>query len=100
MSALKELSDKLSEVYDLELQEELTEIFGSVVEEYEEMNDAYKREVTQSEALKKYSSVGKKMYHEKCEELGEVEREKKQAEYDRDYYEKYSRELLREINRE
>ena len=100
MSALKELSDKLSEVYDLELVEELTEIFGSVVEEYEEMVDAYKREVTKSEALGEYSSVGKKMYHEKCEELGEVEREKKQAEYDRDYYEKYSRELLREINRE
>ena len=77
MSALKELSDKLSEVYDLELVEELTEIFGGVVEEYEEMVDAYKREVTKSEALEKYSGVGKEMYREKCEELGEVERERK-----------------------
>ena len=69
MSALEELSNKISEVYDLELVEELTEIFGSVVEEYEEMVDAYKQEVTKSEALEKYSGVGKEMYREKCEEL-------------------------------
>ena len=94
MSALEELSDKLNEVYDLELVEELTKIFNNVVD------DAYKREVTKSEALEKYSGVGEEMYRKKCEELGGVEREKEQAEYDRDYYEKYSRELLREINRE
>ena len=99
MSALEELSDKLSEVYDLELVEELTKIFNNVVDAYKELDDAYRRETVKSEALEKYSGVGKEMYREKCEELGEVEREKKQAEYDRDYYEKYSRELLCEINR-
>ena len=48
---------------------------------------------------KEYSNVGQKMYHEKCDELDKVLEEKERVEYDRDYYEKYSKELLGEINR-
>ena len=70
MSALEELSDKLNEVYDLELIEGLTKIFNNVVVAYKELDD-------------KVRSSGKVLgCREKCDELGEVEKEKEQAEYE------------------
>ena len=97
---LERLSDKITEVYDLELQEELTEIFNDIVSKYKELTDACETETIRLKIWKEYSDVGKKMYHEKCDELDKVLKDKERAEYDRDYYEKYSKELLREINRE
>ena len=80
--------------------EEAASVFGVVVDAYKELADAYVTETIRLKVWKEYSDVGKKMYHEKCDELDKVLEEKERAEYDRDYYEKYSRELLREINRE
>ena len=100
MSTLERLSDKISEVYDLELQEELTGIFKDVVDELWVLSAACERERIKLEALEKCSDVQHEMYCKKCDELDKVEEEKEQAEYDRDYHEKYSKELLREINRE
>ena len=99
MSVLERLSDKITEVYDLGLQGELTEIFNDIVSKYKELTDACVNETIKLKIWKEYSDVGKKMYHEKCDELDKVLEEKGRAEYDRDYYEKYSRELLCEINR-
>lgn len=99
MSVLKRLSDKISEVYDLELQEELTEIFEGVVSEYEELIDAYEKKTIRLKIWKEYSDVGQRMYHEKCDELDKVLEEKEKVEYDRDYFEKYSKELVDEINK-
>ena len=100
MSALERLSDKINGTYDLELIEEFTEIFNDVVDEYKELSDAYKRETTKLKALKNCLDVKPEAYQKKCDELDKVEEEKERAEYDRDYHEKYSKELLREINRE
>ena len=100
MSALERLSDKINGTYDLELIEEFTEIFNDVVDEYKELSDAYKRETIKLKALKNCLDVKREAYQKKCDELDKVEEEKERTEYDRDYHEKYSKELLREINRE
>ena len=100
MSALERLSDKINGTYDLGLIEEFTEIFNDVVDEYKELSDAYKRETIKLKALKNCLDVKREAYQKKCDELDKIEKEKEQAEYDRDYHEKYSKELLREINRE
>ena len=99
MSTLKKLSDKICEVYDLELAEELTEIFNDIVSEYKGFIDACNESGGKLESRRKFCDVARKMYHEKCDELDKVLEEKEQAEYDRDYYEKYSKELVDEINR-
>ena len=80
--------------------EEATNIFKVIVDAYKELADAYVTETIKLKIWKEYSDVGEKIYHEKCDELDKVLEEKGRAEYDRDYYEKYSKELLREINRE
>ena len=79
--------------------EEAANIFNVVVDAYKELADAYVTETIKLKIWKEYSDVGKKMYHEKCDELDKVLEDKEKIEYDRDYYEKYSKELLREINR-
>ena len=79
--------------------EEATNIFKVIVDAYKELADAYVNETIRLKIWKEYSDVGKKMYHEKCDELDKVLKDKERAEYDRDYYEKYSRELLCEINK-
>ena len=99
MSVLKKLSDEITEVYDLELQEELTEIFNDVVSKYKELIDACEQETNSLKVWGEHFTLGQKMYREKCDEFDKIEKEKKQVEYDRDYYEKYSKELLCEINR-
>ena len=80
--------------------EEAANIFNVIVDAYKELADAYVTETIKLKIWKEYSDVGKKMYHEKCDELDKVLKDKERAEYDRDYYEKYSKELLCEINRE
>ena len=79
--------------------EEATSIFKVIVDAYKELADAYVNETMKLKIWKEYSDVGQKMYHEKCDELDKVLEEKEKIEYDRDYYEKYSRELLCEINK-
>ena len=79
--------------------EEAANIFKVIVDAYKELADAYVNETIKLKIWKEYSDVGKKMYHEKCDELDKVLEEKEKIEYDRDYYEKYSKELLREINK-
>ena len=75
--------------------EEFTGIFNDVVDGYKELSDAYKRERVKLRALKSCLDVKREAYQRKCDELDKVEEE-----YDRDYHGKYSKELLREINRE
>ena len=79
--------------------EEAANIFNVIVDVYKELADAYVNETIRLKIWKEYSDVGQKMYHEKCDELDKVLKDKERAEYDRDYYEKYSKELLREINK-
>ena len=72
--------------------DKISEIFVKIINEYNRLIDE-KNNITIN------CDVGQKMYHEKCDELDKVLREKEQVEYDRDYYEKYSKELLCEINK-
>ena len=75
---LEELSNKFNEVYDLELNVELTNIFVNLVKRVKEDN-------------RKYFSLAKKLaeLQVRCEKL---EKEKEQAEYDKEYF----REILKE----
>ena len=91
-------ANKINEFYVFA--EEVSNIFKVVVDEYKKLADAYVNETIKLKIWKDYSDVGQKMYFEKCDELDKVLEKKEQAEYDRDYYEKYSKELLCEINRE
>ena len=91
-------TNKINEFYVFA--EEVSNIFKVVVDEYKKLADAYVNETIKLKIWKDYSDVGQKMYFEKCDELDKVLEKKEQAEYDRDYYEKYSKELLCEINRE
>ena len=85
-------TDKTNEFYVFA--EEVSNILKVVVDEYKKLADAYVNETIKLKIWKEYSDVGKKMYHEKCDELDKILEEKKQVEYDRDYYQKYSKELL------
>ena len=71
---LEELSDKFNEVYDLKLYTELTDIFVNLTDQIKEDD-------------RKYFSLVKKLtvLQVKCEKL---EKEKEQAEYDKEYFEK------------
>ena len=71
---LEELSDKFNEVYDLKLNTELTDIFVNLTDQIKEDD-------------RKYFSLVKKLtvLQVKCEKL---EKEKEQAEYDKEYFEK------------
>ena len=75
---LEELSNKFNEVYDLELNAELTDIFVNLVKQVKEDN-------------RKYFGLAKKLaeLQVRCEKL---ENEKEQAEYDKEYF----REILKE----
>ena len=75
---LEELSNKFNEVYNLELNAELTDIFVNLVKQVKEDN-------------RKYFGLAKKLakLQVRCEKL---EKEKEQAEYDKEYF----REILKE----
>ena len=75
---LEELSGKLNEVYDPELQEELTNIFVNLVREVKEDNH-------------KYFSLVRKLAELQVERE-RVEKERGQAEYDKEYFWKILRE--------
>ena len=75
---LEKLSGKLNEVYDLELQEELTNIFVNLVREVKEDNH-------------KYFSLTRKLAELQVEHE-KMGREKEQAEYDKEYFWKTLRE--------
>ena len=71
---LEKLSGKLNKVYDPELQEELTNIFVNLVKEVKEDNH-------------KYFSLVRKLAELEME-LERVEKEREQAEYDKEYLRK------------
>ena len=71
---LEKLSGKLNEVHDPKLQEELTNILTNLVKEVKEDNYEYFRLVRKLAELEM--------------ELERVEKEKKQAEYDKEYFRK------------
>ena len=75
---LEKLSGKLNEVYDPELQEELTNIFVNLVREVKEDNH-------------KYFSLARKLAELQVEHE-EMGREKSPAEYDKEYFWKMLRE--------
>ena len=75
---LEKLSGKLNEVYDPELQEELTNIFINLVKEVKEDNH-------------KYFSLVRKLAELQVEHE-ETKKERGQAEYDKEYFWKTLRE--------
>ena len=75
---LEKLSGKLNEVYDVRLAKELTDIFVNLVREVKEDNH-------------KYFSLARKLAELQVEHE-KMGREKKQAEYDKEYFWKILRE--------
>ena len=75
---LEKLSEKITEVYDPELQEELTNIFVNLVREVKEDNH-------------KYFSLARKLAKLQVEHE-ETEKKRGQAEYDKEYFWKILRE--------
>ena len=75
---LEELSNKLNEIHDLELNAELTDIFAKLTDQIKEDN-------------RKYFSLAKKLaeLQVRCEKS---EKERGQAEYDKEYFWKILRE--------
>ena len=112
---LEKLCYKLSEVYDLELAEKLTEIFTDLADQVKEYENDYidrvrqlaeiqvkykkiKREKEIQERLvKSYKTafnVAKKVYDKERKLREKIEKERNQLEYDKNYFEKYIKELL------
>ena len=112
---LEKLCYKLSKVYDLELAEKLAEIFTDLADQVKEYENDYidrvrqlaeiqvkyekiKREKEIQERLvKSYKTafnVAKKVYDEERKLREKIEKERNQLEYDKNYFEKYVKELL------
>ena len=112
---LEKLCHKLSEVYDLELAEKLAEIFTDLADQVKEDENDYidrvrqlaeiqvkyekiKREKEIQERLvKSYKTafnVAKKVYDDERKLREKIEKEGNQLEYDKNYFEKYVKELL------
>ena len=117
---LGQLSEKINEVYDLNLAEELiiTDIFVDLVDQIKEddyryfnlikklakmeiANQKIKREAERQERIvnvyKTAYDVAKDMYDERGEILERMEKEKEQAEYDKEYF---AKELRKEFENE
>ena len=75
---LEELSSKFDDVYDLELNAELTDIFANLVRQVKEDN-------------RKYFSLAKKLAKLQVE-YERLEKERGQVEYDKEYFWKIIRE--------
>ena len=107
MEILKELSDKITEVDDLELAEELTEIFGDLTkrinEDYvqymtlvkklamcEKEQDEERQAKEQAEgrvrSYKEACKVAREIIHKEMELRERAEGEREQAEYDKEYF--------------
>ena len=105
---LRKLSDKITEIYNLELAGELTDIFVDLTREIKEDSYRYfnlvkklaKREIEkerQEEIAKSYKKaydVAKEVYDEERELREKIEKEKEQAEYDKEYFANFAKELL------
>ena len=108
---LKELNDKITEVYDLDLAEEMTDIYIDLTDRIDVMSrnywklvkalatiekerDEYYKKLkieemkskSKSESLKVCIDTAKKMLEEEREIQDNLEKERDQALYDRDYY--------------
>ena len=108
---LKELNDKITEVYDLDLVEEMTDIYVDLTDRIDAMSRNYwklvkalatvekerdeyykkfkEEEITskiKSESLMTCIDTAKKMLEEEREIQDNLEKQRDQAEYDRDYY--------------
>ena len=101
---LKDLNDKIVEVYDLELVDEMTDIYIDLVDRVNELSSQYWKLVkvlaetekdrddllmklrVKSEQCKMTFKVGREKIQEECEIQDKLDIEKDQAEYDRDYY--------------
>ena len=105
---LEKLSSKITEVYDVELAKEITDIFIDLTEQIKEDSYRYfnlvkklaKREIEKerqervAESYKKAFEVAKETYNEEREHREKMEREKEQAEYDKEYFVNFAKELL------
>ena len=108
---LRQLSDKISEVYDLDIAEEITDIYIDLVKRVngsskrywklvktlaviEKERDELRKEldeerIAKNSVMKSYelvSEVAKKMIDEEQQLREKAEKERDQAEYDREYY--------------
>ena len=106
---LERLSGTIVKVYDLELAEELTDIFVDLTDQireddyryfnlakklaelqmrYEKMKEEKERQERIVKSYKTAYDVAKDMYDERGEILERIEKEKEQAEYDKEYFAK------------
>ena len=97
---LRKLSDKITKIYNLELAGELTDIFVDLTKEIKEDSYRYfnlvkklaKREIEKerqeeiAKSNKKAYDVAKEVYDEERELRKKIEKEKEQAEYDKEYF--------------
>ena len=99
-----ELDSKIAEVYDLELAEEMYDIYIDLTDRVNEFSSQYWKLVkalaktekdrddlvrklrVKSEQCNMVFEVGREMVQEECEIQDKLDIEKDQAEYDRDYY--------------
>ena len=76
---LRNISDKISEIYDLDLAEEFTDIYGDLVSRVKATSKRYW-------SLVKTPATIEKERDELRKELEEERRLRLQAEYDKEYY--------------
>ena len=112
---LEKLSDEITEVYNLELAKELTDIFVDLVDQIKEDDYRYfnlvkklakleiekgkiKEEKERQERIvsvyRDAYDVAKEVYDEERERGDRLEREKERAEYDKEYFANFAKELL------
>ena len=101
--------NKISEVYELDLAEELTDIFVDLTKEIKEDSYRYfnlakklakcekekERQEIIAKSYKKAFAVAKEVFDEERELREKVEKEKEQAEYDKEYFMDFANELLK-----
>ena len=105
---LRELSDKITEIYYLDLAEELTDIFTDLTKEIKEDSYRYfklakklaicekekERQEIIAKSYKKAYKVAKEVFDEERELREKIEKEKEQAEYDKEYFANFANELF------
>ena len=122
---LKHLSDKITEVYDLDLAEEMTDIYIDLTGRYDELSKTYWKLVkalaatekerdeyynklkieekvskSKSEECKMVFEIGMDTIQKEREIQDKLDIEKDQAEYDRDYYRNEVEWLRKELEEE
>ena len=98
---LRKLSDKISEIYDLSLAKELTDIYVDLTKQIKEDDYNYFNLVKDLAALEiekerqeNIVKVCEKAYDEQGKLLEKIKREKEQIEYDKEYFANFAKELL------